>query len=33
MLPVLSIDTKPLNDNPVHDKVTKAEEFDLGWFK
>lgn len=33
MLPVLSIYTKPLNENPAHDKVTKAEEFDMGWFK
>lgn len=32
LLPSMSIDTRPLSENPAHDPQTKAEEFDLGWF-
>lgn len=32
MLPVLSIDTKPLAENPAHDPEKKNEQFDMGWF-
>ena len=32
LLPVLSIDTKPLAQNPAHDPQKKEEEFDVGWF-
>lgn len=32
LLPMLSIDTRPLSDNPARDPKDPREDFELGWF-